>query len=117
MLYNTDNTIQLASFQHLLRELQFKVTLQSDAVLPYLPHINALLQRAVSVCIAAENTTNATTQLLEKQETIHPGQTKELQWRFKQTAKSPGRSGLVLRYIQTKWYNLANHNIVSDNKI
>ena len=96
---NVDSTIQLKSFQSLLREFQTTVTPQNDTVLQYLPHINELLERAVSVCKAAATTTNATIQPLEKQETIHPGQTKELQWRFKQTAKSPGRkrSGLVLR--------------------
>ena len=96
---NADSTIQLNSFQSLLRELQTTVTPQNDTVLQYLPHINALLERAVSVCKAAATTTNATIQPLGKQKTIHPGQTKELQWCFKQTAKSPGRkrSGLVLR--------------------
>lgn len=100
--YNADSTIQLNSFHSLVRELQTTVTPHNDTVLQYLPHINALLERAVSVCKAAA-TTNTTTQPLEKQETIHPGQTKELQWRFKQTAKSPGRkrSGLILRYADT----------------
>ena len=100
IIKNADNTIQLNSFQSLLRELQTTVTHQNDTVLQYLPHINALLERTVSVCKAAETTTNAPTQPLEKQENIHPGQTKELQWRFKKTAKSPGRkkSGLILRY-------------------
>lgn len=100
IINNADNTIQLNSFQSLLRELQMTVTHQNDSVLQYLPHINALLERAVSVCKAAETTTSAPTQPLEKQENIHPGQTKELQWHFKQTAKTPGRkkSGLVLRY-------------------
>ena len=86
-------------FQSHLRDLQTAVTHQNDTVLQYLPHINALLERAVSVCRAAETTTTTTTQPLEKQETIYPGQTKELQWHFKQTAKSPGRKrrGLVLR--------------------
>jgi hypothetical protein len=103
ILNNVDSTIQLNSFQSLLRELQTTVTHQNDTVLQYLPHINALLERAVSVCKAAETATNAPTQSLEKQETIHPGQTKELQWRFKQTAKCPGRkkSGLILRYTGT----------------
>ena len=64
----------------------------------FLPHVNALLERAVSVC-KATITTNTTPRPLEKRETIHPGQTNALQWHFKQTAKTPGRkkSGLVLK--------------------
>ena len=79
--------------------IQTTVTPQNDTDLQYLPHINVLLKRSVSVCKAAATTTNATIQPLEKQVTIHPGQAKELQWRFKQTARSPGkkRSGLVFR--------------------
>ena len=67
-------------------------------MLQVLPHVNALLERAVSV-FKATTTTNTTPQPLEKRETIYPGQTNALQWHFKQTAKPPGRkkSGLVLK--------------------
>ena len=93
---NVDGTVQLNSFQSLSREIQTTVTPQNDTVLQFLPHINALLERAVSVCKAAATTTNATIQPLEKQETIHPGQTGELQWCFKQRAKSPGKKRVGL---------------------
>ena len=70
-------------------------------MLQVLPHVNALLERAVSV-FKATTTTNTTPQPLEKRETIYPGQTNALQClHFKQTAKQfiHGRkkSGLVLK--------------------
>ena len=48
-------------------------------MLQVLPHVNALLERAVSV-FKATTTTNTTPQPLEKRETIYPGQTNALQW-------------------------------------
>lgn len=46
-------------------------------------------------------------QVLVKKENIAPGETKELQWRFKKTTKTPGRKkrGLVLRYTN-KYHSL-----------
>ena len=85
---------------YMLRNLQAKVTPQNDALMQYLPHINALLERAVTLCKAAETSTPVAIQTLKKQDNIPPGKTNDLQWRFKKTAKSPGRkrTGLVLRY-------------------
>ena len=99
-ILHIDGTLQLNSFQSHLRELQNRVTHQNATVIPYLPHINALLER---VCKAAETTSNVAIQPLEKQENILPGKTNELQWRFRKTAKSPGRkkTGLVLRCTTT----------------
>lgn len=101
MFYFTDFTLQLNSFQSLIRDLQSSVTYDNAPVLEFLPHVNALLERAVSVCRAAMNmeTIDAGAQPLMKKENLAPGEMKELQWRFRATAKTPGRkrSGLVLR--------------------
>ena len=82
-------------------ELQEQVTQQNEAVLPYLKHINALLQQAVTTCKAALNTELPShKQALTVKEYIAPGKNYEHQWRFKQTSKTPGRkkSGLILRF-------------------
>ena len=102
MFLFTDNTVQLNCFYSLTSELQTRIIHNNTAVLQFLPHINALLERAVSVCRAAEDpeSTTSDTQPLVKKDNIAPGETKELQWRFRRTTKPPGRkkSGLVLRY-------------------
>ncbi len=95
-----DHTIQFNTFQGLIRELQEQVTLQNVAVLPYIKHINALLQQAVATCKAAEITEPPSSKkVLVIKDNIPPGKNCELQWRFKQTTKTPGRkrTGLVLR--------------------
>ena len=84
-----------------MSELQVQVTQQNEAILPYLKHINALLQQAVTTCKAAQNTEPPShKQALPVKEPIPPGKNCEHQWRFKQTSKTPGRkkSGLILRY-------------------
>ncbi len=92
-------------FNNFMRELQASITHENVPVLQYLPHINALLERAVTVCRVAEEETTTTSgiQALVKKEKIAPGENKELQWRFRQTTKPPGRKkcGLVLRYFIT----------------
>lgn len=85
----------------LTSDLQARVTHENTPVLQYLPHINALLERALSVCKAAEDSESSVdVQPLVTKENLAPGENKELQWRFKKTTKPPGRkkSGLVLRY-------------------
>ena len=85
----------------MMRELQEQVTLQNTAVLPYLKHINALLQQAVITCKAAQKTEPPSSkQVLPIKEAIPPGKNFDHQWRFKQTTKTPGRkkAGLVLRF-------------------
>lgn len=102
MIKLLDYTIQFATFQSLIRELQSQVSLQNVAVLPYIKHINALLQQAVSTCKAAEVTEQPSqSETLVIKDTIPPGKNNELQWRFKQTSKTPGRkrTGLVLRLV------------------
>ena len=97
----TDFTLQLNSFKSLISELQSRVTPEDPPVLDFLPHINTLLERAVSVCRAATDTEiSDAKQPLIKKEAIAPGEKKELQWRFKPTAKPPGRKkgGQVLKY-------------------
>ncbi len=86
-----------------MRELQTSVTHDNTPLLQYLPHINALLERAVAVCRGAMNVNSTSVLPLEKKENIAPGETKELQWRFQRTSKVPGRkkSGLVLKYCNT----------------
>jgi hypothetical protein len=82
-------------------ELKEQVTQKNEAILPYLKHINALLQQAVTTCKAALSTELPShTQTLPVKESIVPGKNCEHQWRFKQTSKTPGRkkSGLVLRF-------------------
>lgn len=106
-MFLSDFTLQLNSFQSLIGELQSSVTYENAPVLDFLPHINALLERAVSVCKAAKITErNDGGQPLIKKEVIAPGEMKELQWRFKATAKPPGRKkgGLVLRYENSESY-------------
>ena len=82
-------------------ELQEQVTQQNEAVLPFIKHINALLQQAVTTCKAAQHTQPPSyKQSLLVKESIPPGKNCEHQWRFKQTSKTPGRkkSGLILRF-------------------
>ena len=82
-------------------ELKEQVTKNNEAVLPYLKHVNALLQQAVTTCKAALSTELPShKQTLPVKESIAPGKNCELQWRFKQTSKTPGRkrAGLVLRF-------------------
>ena len=97
---HVDHTLQLNSFERLMRELQTSVTHDNAAVFQYLPHINALLERALSVCRAAKDTDITGTLPLERKENIAPGERKELQWRFQKTTKPPGRkkSGQIFRY-------------------
>lgn len=52
---HADYTLQLNSFRSLIRDLQSNVTYNNTPVLEFLPHINALLERAMSVCRAATN--------------------------------------------------------------
>ena len=106
LLFCTDFTLQLTSFQILMGELQTSITPDNTYMLQFLPHINALLERAVSVCRAAKNPDNPI-QVLVKKENIAPGENKELQWRLKKTTKTPGRKkrGLVLRYTN-KYHSL-----------
>lgn len=90
----------MRSFNGLIRELQAEVTTQNTVVLPYLKHINALLQQAVTTCKAAQKTElPSSKQVLAIKEVIPPGKNGEHQWRFKQTSKTPGRkkSGLIFR--------------------
>lgn len=74
------------------------MTPQNLAVLPYMKHINALIQQAVATCNAAEKADQPSP--LPVKEVIPSGKNCELQWRFKQTTKAPGRKkmGLILRY-------------------
>lgn len=84
-----------------MRELQEQVTLQNVAVLPYIKHVNALLQQAVTTCKAAQKTEPPSCkQVLAVKDTIPSGKNCELQWRFKQTTTAPGRkkTGLILRF-------------------
>ena len=82
----------------IIQELQETVSLTNKTVLPYLPHINALLLQTVTVCRVAEKSTVQQHHLTVK-DFIPPGKTVGRQWRFKQTAKTPGRkkTGLVFR--------------------
>ena len=99
-LLHADHTIQLNTFNSLIRELQQQVTPQNTGVLPYIKHINALLQQAVTTCKAAQNTDlPSQKQSLPIKESIPPGKNCDHQWRFKQTSKTPGRkkNGLILR--------------------
>ena len=76
------------------------MTPQNTGVLPYIKHINALLQQAVTTCKAAQNTDlPSQKQSLPIKESIPPGKNCDHQWRFKQTSKTPGRkkNGLILR--------------------
>ena len=101
-LYSTDYTIQLNTFNCHLRELQAHVTSSNHSVLPVLSHVNALLHRAVFICKAAGKVSPPTPgEALVKTEDIAPGKNSDHQWRFKKTAKSPGRkrSGIVLRLV------------------
>lgn len=78
----------------------FDAGTQNIAVLPYMKHVNALLQQAVTTCKAAQDSiTSAPKEPLPVKEAIPSGKNYEHQWRFKQTSKTPGRkkSGLVLR--------------------
>lgn len=87
--FHKDHSIQVRTFDSLVQELKQTVHLENVAVLPYVQHINALLQRAVTVCRVAANSTPVPK--LPVNEVIPPGKTIDHQWRFKQTAKSPGR--------------------------
>ena len=82
----------LFSFQSLIGELQSSVCHDNTTVLEFLPHINALLENAVSVCKAAMNTVQSSNIILPliKKEAIAPGETKELQWRLKATSEILG---------------------------
>lgn len=93
-----DHAIQMSTFGSLVQELQQKVNPDNAAVLPCLPHINALLLQTVTVCRVAEKSTSQMQQLTIK-DVIPPGKTVDHQWKFKQTAKTPGRkkNGLILR--------------------
>lgn len=97
-IFSLDHTIQLTTFGSLMQELQQTVNPDNADVLPYLPHINALLLRTVTVCRVAEKSTSRE-QHLSAKDVIPPGKTIDLQWRFKQTAKTPGRkkNGLIFR--------------------
>jgi len=93
-----DHTIQLTTFWGLMQELQRTVNPYNTAILPYLPHINVLLLRTVTVCRVAEKSTSQE-QHLSVKDVIPPGKTIDHQWRFKQTSKTPGRkkNGLIFR--------------------
>ena len=82
-----DHSIQLTTFKSLIQELQETVNLSNKTVLPYLPHINALLLQTVTVCRVAEKSTVQQHHLTVK-DFIPPGKTVDRQWRFKQTAKN-----------------------------
>ena len=70
-------------------ELQEQVTLQNAAVLPYVKHINALLQQAVTTCKAAEKTKPPSCkQVFPMKEAIPPGKNCDHQWRFNQNYKN-----------------------------
>ena len=100
-----DHTIQLNTFNDLIRQLQMQVTPQNAAVLPYIEHINALLQKAVVTCKAAKKTEPPSSQqVLLNKEFIAPGKNSDHQWRFKQTSKTPGRkrNGSTLKFVLLK---------------
>ena len=97
-------------------ELQEQVTQQNEAVLPYLKHINALLQQAVTTCKAALNTEPPSHKReLPIKEFIAPGKNCNHQWRFRQTSKTPGRkkSGLILRFAFIHLAQISKHIIIA----
>ena len=83
-----------------MQELQCHVTPENTQVLPFLDHINSLLHQALVTCKATTQVKPSTVgHPLVQKENIAPGKSVEHQWRFKKTAKSPGRKkhGIVLR--------------------
>lgn len=101
-----DNSIQLQTFSA-LKDLQSFVDNSRNQVIPYLNHINTLLQQAVSTCKAAVQTSEQLQDLGEK-ENIPPQKSLEHQWRFMKTCKSPSRkkNGNILRCaIHSSQYN------------
>ena len=102
----TDHTMQLHTFNALVRDLQSHVTLANAQVLPFLGHINALLNRALVTCKAAAQVDSLTKgESLVKKEVMPAGKGFEHQWKFKKTVRPPGRKrrGLILRYMHIQF--------------
>ena len=81
-----------------MNELEKRVTIDSQELHPFLPHINSLLHNALLTFKVAETPDLTPAKEFEK-EYIAPGKIMEKQWRFKPTTQKPGRKkkGLVLR--------------------
>ena len=66
--------------------MQLHINTNSNQVIPYLDHINALLHQAVATCKAATQVSKPVDSLTKK-EKVPPGKSVEHQWRFKKNSK------------------------------